>query len=122
MTETIFQKLQVRNKSVELVEYIYKITTKFPNSEVYWLTSQMRRASISIAANIAEWDQRISIKENIRFLYMAKWSAAEIESHTIIAHKLWFIDQNTFEEVHIQIINILKMLSSLIKYKNTKVS
>ena len=122
MTETNFQNLQVRNKSSDLVVYVYKITLQFSNSETYWLISQMRRVSISIASNIAEWDQRISIRENIRFLYMAKWSAAEMQSHTIISHKIWFIDKITFDELHRQIYDILKMLSSLIKYKSNKLS
>lgn len=122
MTETNFQNLKVRNKSSEMVEYIYKITLKFPNSESYWLISQMRRVSISIASNIAEGDQRISIKENIRFLYMAKWSAAEMQSHTIISYRLWFIDKNIFDELHSQIYDILRMLSVLICYKTKKIS
>lgn len=71
MAETNFQKLKTR-KSSELVEYVYKITLNFPSSEMYRLMSQMKRASISINSNIAERDQRISVRENIRFLYIAK--------------------------------------------------
>ncbi len=120
MTETNFQNLQVRNKSSDMVEYVYKITSRFPRDEMYWLISQMRRASISIASNIAEWDQRISIKDNIRFLYMAKWSAAEMQSHTIISYKLGFIEKDVFDKLHAQIYEILRMLSSLIRYKTNK--
>jgi len=120
MAETNFQNLQVRNKSSDMVEYVYKVTSNFPSNEKYWLISQMRRASVSIASNIAEWDQRISIRENIRFLYMAKWSAAEMQSHTIIAHKLWFIDRKIFDGLHGQIYSILRMLSALINYKTKK--
>lgn len=122
MTETNFQNLQVRNKSSDMIEYVYKMTLQFPSSESYWLISQMRRASISIASNIAEGDQRISIRENIRFLYMAKWSAAEMQSHVIISHRLWFIDKEVFDELHSQIYDILRMLSALIKYKSNKLS
>lgn len=117
MAKTNFQKLQVWNKSVDLIEFVYRITSKFPDSEIYWLVSQMRRASVSIASNIAEWDQRMSVRENVRFLYMAKWSAAEIQSQTMISYRLWFFEKDFFDSINNQIYEILKMLSSLIKYK-----
>lgn len=114
-----YQELNVRKKSIILIEKIYKITIDFPKTEIYALTDQMKRSSISIASNIAEWDQRNTNKENINFLYIAKWSAAELETQIIIAKRLWFIDENNLKDLQKDTVEILKMLSSLIKFKRT---
>ena len=77
--------LNVWKKGIELVEEIYKITSNFPKEEIYGLTSQMKRAVISIPSNIAEGASRQSSKEFIYFLYIALGSASELEKHLIIA-------------------------------------
>lgn len=72
MIESHYSKLEVWKLSIELSKEIYTITSTFPKVEQYGLTDQMRRASVSIASNIAEGAYRGSIQDNIRFLYIAK--------------------------------------------------
>ena len=72
--------LDVWNKSIDLVEDIYKLTKEFPKEELYGLTNQLRRASVSISSNIAEGAARNSNKEFIQFLYIAKGSLSETKS------------------------------------------
>ena len=109
-----YQKLTVWQKSLELTKDIYKITTNFPSSEAYGLISQMRRASTSIPCNIAEWNQRNTNKEHINFLYIAKWSAAELETQIIISNELEFLSEQEKIDLLSKVEEILKMLSALI--------
>lgn len=110
-----YQKLTVRQKSISLTKDIYKTTANFPQSELYGLTNQMRRSSSSIPCNIAEWNQRNTNKEHINFLYIAKWSSAELETQIILSHELEFITEKEKNALLGKIDEILKMLSSLIK-------
>ena len=86
--------LDVWKLGIELVEEIYKITSKFPKNEIYGLISQMRRAAISIPSNISEGAARDSTKEFIQFLYIALGSLSELETQVIIAKKLSYINNN----------------------------
>jgi len=110
-----YQKLTVWQKWVNLTKEIYTITTNFPKSEIYGLVNQMRRSASSIPCNIAEWNQRNTKKEQINFLYIAKWSAAELETQIIIANELEFLSQKEKNTLLGKIEEILKMLSSFIK-------
>ena len=85
-----YRDLIVWQKSVELVVAIYKLTEKFPSVEVYGLTSQMRRAVISIPSNIAEGRKRGTRKDFRPFLVVAYSSGAELETQLEIAKKLPF--------------------------------
>ena len=76
---------------IELVEEVYKITANFPKEEIYGLTNQMRRASISIPSNISEGAARGSKKEFIKFLYIALGSLAELETQIVISEKLGYL-------------------------------
>lgn len=115
--KTYYKNLIVWQKSIEIVKVIYKITSNFPQNQLYSLTNQIQRSAVSIPSNIAEWSARNSIKEFIQFLYIAKWSAAELETQIIISKELWFIDSKTSEKLENDILEILKMLSSLIENK-----
>lgn len=101
-------------KSKELVVEIYKITEKFPSNEVYWLTSQIRRASISISSNIAEWYWRNWKWEYRHFLSIAKWSSLEVENQLIIYERLWFLGKDNFEKLNNLNTEIIKILSAII--------
>ncbi|MBP6855455.1 MAG: four helix bundle protein [Candidatus Pacebacteria bacterium] len=90
-----FKDLTVWQKSIELVLYIYSVTDKFPSTEVYGLTSQMRRAAVSIASNIAEGYSRNSTKEFIQFLAVALGSCSEIETQVEISKKLAYLDEES---------------------------
>ncbi|MCX6823290.1 MAG: four helix bundle protein, partial [candidate division SR1 bacterium] len=113
-----YQKLEVRKRAMNFVDAMYEITKTFPKME-FALIDQIKRAANSIAANIAEGDQRNTNKENINFLYIAKGSAAEVQTHLLIAQRQGFITKNKSDTLDEEITIILKMLSSLIRYKKT---
>ena len=106
-----FKNLKVWQKGIELVVKVYRYSQKFPQEEIYGLTSQMRRSAISIPSNIAEGAARNSTKDYVRFLYISLGSLSELETQIIIASKLDYMD-NPLEE---KIIEIRKMLTALIK-------
>jgi four helix bundle protein len=109
-----FKKLIVWQKSINLVTEIYRITEQFPSSEIYGLTSQLRRASVSVPSNIAEGNTRRSKADYLQFLRIARGSCSEIETQIIISKNLGFIDDNTFETLSFNIIEISKMINGLI--------
>ena len=86
--------LEVWKKGMSLVEVIYKISSKFPESEKFGLTSQIRRSAISIPSNIAEGSARKSDKELLQFISIALGSLSELETQYIIAIRLGFITEN----------------------------
>ena len=105
--------LKVWQESMSLVLVIYKVSEKFPSHEIYGLTSQLRRASVSIPSNIAEGAGRRGEKEFIRFLFIALGSLSEIETQLEIAFRLNYIED--LEEINKSIYFIRKMLANLIK-------
>lgn len=105
--------LTVYKTSIDLVIDIYQQSKNFPDSEKFGLTSQIRRASVSIPSNISEGAARSSKKEFIRFLYIALGSVAEIETQLEIAYRLKFIKDTP--EVVEKIIYIRRMILKLIK-------
>ena len=88
MTNT-HKDLDVWKLGIELVQEVYEVTKVFPKEEMYGLTSQIRRAAVSIPSNIAEGYARESIKELIRFLYISLGSLSELETQLIISIKLF---------------------------------
>lgn len=83
-----FKELLVWQKSINFVTEIYEVTNNFPKDEMYGLTSQIRRASISIPSNIAEGNSRRSVADYLQFLKIARGSCAEVETQLIIAQNL----------------------------------
>lgn len=83
--EKSYKQLIVWQRSMELVDEIYKLTKTFPSEEKFGLTSQMRRCAVSIPSNIAEGYKRKSIGEYLRFLNIADASAAELETQLLVA-------------------------------------
>lgn len=110
-----YKELDVWKESIKFVKKIYKITYKFPETEKFNLISQINRASVSIASNIAEGSSRNSDKEFVQFLYYALGSAAEVECQLVISQELEFLKN---KEVYIfkEIENIKRMIIGLIKY------
>lgn len=107
------KKLDVWKYSMDLVVHVYKITSNFPKSEVYGLTSQMRRCAVSVPSNIAEGAARNSNKEYNRFLAIALGSLSELETQLLIAERLEYTEGSTvFEEL----IKVRKLLIGLKKY------
>lgn len=114
------KKLDVWQESVTLATHIYQITEKFPKTEIYGLTSQMRRAVVSISSNIAEGAARTSSKEFAQFLNIAGGSLSELDTQLEIAHNLLFLTTEQRQEIDIKIESISSKLAGLIKYVRRK--
>lgn len=112
--------LIVWKRSIDFVTAIYRETKNFPNSELYGLTSQIRRATVSIPSNIAEGAARNHNKEFIQFLYIALSSASEVETQLIISSNLEFIDKKVEEYLLTELNEISKMLKGLINSVTSK--
>jgi four helix bundle protein len=108
-----YRKLSVWNKAHLLTLDVYKATSTYPKNENYCLTSQTRRASVSIPANIAEGCGRGSGIELGRFLQIASGSAHELEYHVLLAKELGYLKTNDYEKINHQIVEIKRMLSAL---------
>ncbi len=113
-----YKKLIVWEKAIELVENIYKLTAEFPKDETYGLSSQMKRAAVSIPSNIAEGYKRKGLGEYLHFLSIADGSAAELETQLLIAEKLF--TKINFKKALAILEEIQKMLYALIKKLNPK--
>ena len=109
-----FKELKVWQKGIEIVKDIYDITRRFPKEEMYGLTSQMRRSSISIPSNIAEGFKRYHTKEYKQFLYIALGSIAELETQIVIANEVGLLEDPTMDAMNEKLDHTSKMLSSLI--------
>ncbi len=107
--------LDVWKKSIEFVTIIYKKTSSFPKEEIYGLTSQIRRAAVSIPSNIAEGAARRNKTEFRQFLYIALGSAAELDTQLILSDNLNFISNETQLELTEELTIISKMIQGLIK-------
>jgi four helix bundle protein len=108
-----YRDLRVWKDSVEFVKDIYLITGNFPDNEIYGLTNQIRRAAVSIPANIAEGQGRNSPKEFRQFLGIALGSIAELETHLIIADKIKYLPENELFSLLPRLDDCRKMLRSL---------
>jgi four helix bundle protein len=107
--------LDVWKKAIEFVTEIYSVTSLFPKSELYGLTSQIRRAAVSIPSNIAEGATRKHKTEFVQYLYIALSSAAEVDTQLIIAHNLKFIERENLESLQKELNSISKMIQGLLK-------
>ena len=109
-----FRQIRVWEKAHGLTLLIYKITTQFPSEEKYGLTSQIRRASASIPANIAEGFGRGGNAELARFLQISMGSAYEVEYHTLLARDLGLITDAVSNDLENDIIEVKRMLAALL--------
>ena len=108
---------------MKLVKHIYKSTATFPREELYGLTSQMRRAAISIPSNIAEGAARETTPEFLRFLYIARGSLSELETQTLIAKDLSYLaDGDSLLEGMRHVSVLLSGLIRNLKARNPKAS
>lgn len=108
-----YKDLIVWQKSFRLVTEIYKLTNFFPGPELYGLTSQMRRAAVSIPSNISEGFSRKSRKEFIQFIKIAFSSSSELETQLLIAKELQFLPEKDFKQALLSLEEIRKMLNAL---------
>lgn len=109
------EELEVFKKSHNLALKVYKVTEMFPQSEKFGLTSQMRRASASIATNLMEGSHRLSRKEFRQFVSISKGSTGELKYHSLLARDLGYLSEDDYSELRTELEEISKMLSGLIK-------
>ena len=122
MLDLIHKKLEVYKISLQLVKEIYALTNKFPTDEKYILSSQIKRAAISVCSNIAEGSARISDAEKKRFYEIARSSLVEVETQIEIALVLNYLSQNDTETINQFMESVFKMLSKLISNLTKKTS
>jgi four helix bundle protein len=108
-------KLRAFELADGLVVAVYKVTQSFPRDEMFGLTSQLRRASVSIASNIVEGCARFTEAEYIHFLDMAYGSAREVEYQVGLSHRLGFLDATVHEQLQHRAIETAKVLNGLLR-------
>lgn len=110
-----FYELDAWKKGHELVLEIYKLTKDFPKEEIYGIVSQLRRASSSITANIAEGFARYHFKDKVRFYYQARGSVAEVQNFLLLAKDLEFIDLETCKKKGEKANEVSQLINGLIR-------
>ncbi len=108
------KQLLVWQKSMDLVVEIYKITELFPMEEKFALTSQIRRAAISVPSNISEGLARNTNKDKIHFLIISKSSLSELDTQLELSERLKFLSDEKFEYINLLLTEVDKLLSGLI--------
>ena len=109
MTYT-FENIIAWQKAHQFVLTVYRITQSFPIEEVYGLTSQFRRAAVSIEANIAEGYKKLSKADKLRFMNISQGSIEECRDYIILSRDLQYISDNDFTELHNMLEETSKML------------
>ena len=105
-------------QAIELVVLVYQSTESFPRSELYGLTSQLRRAAVSVPANIAEGAARKGTPELLRYLSIAQGSLSELDTHIEVAHRLGFLqDRQPLDEKIGRVFQLLSGLAASLKGK-----
>lgn len=115
-----YKELVVWQKSMNLVERVYLLTKVFPKEELFVLTSQLRRAAISIPSNIAEGYGRRSYKEYLQFYSISYGSALEVETQLIISLRLGYLSDKEFNQI-IELLNeVIRMLYTMVFKRKEK--
>ncbi len=110
-----FTDLDSWKQAHQLVLFIYKYSKKFPEEEKFGLSSQIRRAVVSITSNIAEGFSRRSYKEKIQFYYLSQGSNTEVQNQIIIAKDLEHISDKEYQKIVNQIIRVHKLINGMIR-------
>jgi len=109
------KNLEVWQLAVKFVSFIYKITSEYPKEELFGLTNQTRRASVSISANIAEGSSRKSLAERKRFYEIARSSLVEVDNHLEIAITLNYLNDKKINEIDQKLNELFAKLSKFIE-------
>ena len=109
-----YKELKVWQMAMQLVLEVYKHTRQFPRDELYGLTAQMRRASVSVPSNIAEGKGRHSHKDLVHFLFQARGSLLELETQAIIARDLGYLEHEPFHTLQTKTEEVRRTLNGLI--------
>ena len=110
-----FRNLKVWGKAHASTLDVYRLSRSFPREEMYGLTSQMRRASASIGANIAEGSCRRGDVDFARFLQIAAGSAAELEYHLLLSRDLELLEESDYQQVSDEAVEVKRMLAALMQ-------
>ncbi len=110
-----FKELVVWQKSHAFTLSVYEVTKKLPKDEQFGLTSQIRRAAVSIPSNIVEGYERGSMKEFQRFLLIARGSNAEVQEQLLLAYELGYIDKRDFDNLSQQSVEVNKLINGFRK-------
>jgi four helix bundle protein len=110
-----YRELLVWQKARALVVHIYKATETFPRSEIYGLTSQIRRASVSVASNIAEGQGRLTSGEFLHFLGQARGSLLELDTQLALSVDLTYLMGESYERLEHEVFQVLGLLNRLIE-------
>jgi len=116
------ENLDVWKRGVDFVVEVYKATEGFPKEERFGLTSQLRRAAVSVPANIAEGAARKSSREFAHFLSNAQGSASEVETELLIAYRLGYLSEKQFASLRASHDLIGKMLSGLTRQIRNRIT
>ena len=108
-----YEDLTGWQKAIQLVLFIYSVTKRFPQDEIYGLTAQLRRAAVSIASNIAEGKGRSSDRDLLHFLSMARGSLFEVKTQLVIASELGYIDAESMKLASAKIAQLGRLLNGL---------
>lgn len=111
-----YKQLEVFVKSRELVKEIYEVTSAFPKEEIYGLTNQVRRSSVSIISNISEGMGRQHKADTIQFMYISRGSLYELETQIMIASDLRYLTTIQYDQLNVQIESCRRLLNGFIKY------
>lgn len=117
-----YRDLIVWQKAMDLVEAIYHTTTAFPKEEIYGLTSQIRRAAVSIPSNIAGGNGRNTTRDYVHFLGMAYGSVKEVETQVLIAERLRYITSSRSNELVQMTAEVARLTSGLMNSLNRKLA
>ncbi len=115
MTGRSFRDLIAWQRAIDLAEAVYQATKMWPAEELYGLTAQTRRASISVMANIAEGKGRTGPREFLHHLSIADGSLSELEAHLLFAHRLRFVEDETLDRLVRQIEETRSLVRGLIR-------
>jgi four helix bundle protein len=116
----MYRDLVVWQRSRRLATSVYRLTRTFPRSEMFGLTSQMRRASISVISNIAEGHGRRSTQDTIHFLAIARGSLLELEAQAVVAVDLEYLDGASGDELVAEALHTVRLLNGLIRHHQQK--
>jgi four helix bundle protein len=107
--------LIVWQRAIELAVQTHHATASFPKQEMFGLSSQVRRAAASVPANLAEGSARRTTREFIAFAHFARGSLAELETHLVLAHRVHYLDDPTFESLVGEIGHVGRLMNGLIR-------
>jgi len=117
-----FYDLDVWKKANKLCIDVYKLTSDFPDKELFGITSQIRRAAMSVGANIAEGFGRFPYKDKINFYYNARGSSCEVQNFLFLSQELGYLEKQIARKVFIEYESLNKQINSFIKSVNNKSS